>query len=56
MIQPTAGPPTGVVPWKATCHSAMTRPRMSGAALSWIVEFPIAMKETLAHPANSSAT
>jgi hypothetical protein len=29
---------------------------MLGSALSWIVEFPIAMNETLAQPANSSAT
>jgi hypothetical protein len=55
MIQPIAGPPTGVDPWKATCHSPITRPRMLGSALSWIVELPIAMKETLAQPTNSSA-
>ena len=55
MIQPIAGPPTGVVPWKATCQSAITRPRMLGSALSWMVELPIAMKETLAQPTNSSA-
>jgi hypothetical protein len=36
MIQPIAGPPTGVVPWKATCQSAITRPRMLGSELSWI--------------------
>ena len=28
---------------------------MLGSALSWMVELPIAMKETLAQPANSSA-
>jgi hypothetical protein len=55
MIQPIAGPPIGVVPWKATCHSAIARPRMLGSALSWMVELPIAMKETLAQPTNSSA-
>jgi len=42
-------------PWKATCQSAITRPRLLGSALSWMVELPIAMKETLAQPANSSA-
>ncbi|HEY5351786.1 MAG TPA: hypothetical protein VIK57_04975 [Streptosporangiaceae bacterium] len=55
MMTPTAGPPIGVVPWKATCQSAMTRPRMPGSALSWMVEFPIAMNETLAQPTNRSA-
>ncbi len=55
MIAPIAGAPTGVVPWKATCQSAIARPRICGSALSWIVEFPIAMNETLAQPTNSSA-
>ena len=41
--------------WKATCQSASTRPRILGSELSWIVELPIAMKETLAQPTNSSA-
>ncbi len=34
MIAPTIGPPIGVEPWKATNHSDITRPRISGAALS----------------------
>jgi hypothetical protein len=55
MIHPMAGPPMGVVPWKATCHRAMARPRMPGSELSWMVELPIEMNETLAHPTNSSA-
>jgi hypothetical protein len=55
MIQPITGPPTGVVPWKATCQSASTRPRMLGSELSWIVELPIAMNYKLAQPTNSSA-
>ena len=31
---PTIGPPIGVDPWKATNHSDITRPRISGAAPS----------------------
>ena len=56
MIQPISGPPTGVVPWKATCHSAIARPRMFGSELSWMVELPMEMNETLAQPTNSIAT
>ena len=55
MIHPISGPPMGVVPWKATCQSAIARPRMFGSEASWIVELPIAMNETLAQPTNSMA-
>ena len=52
---PISGPPIGVVPWKAIAQSAMTRPRMEGAALSCRVELPRAMNETLAQPTAASA-
>ena len=54
--QPTIGPPIGVDPWKATNHSDMTRPRMSGAAVSWRVELAIDMNEMLPHPTKARAT
>jgi hypothetical protein len=34
ITQPTIGPPIGVDPWKATNHSAITRPRIAGSAFS----------------------
>jgi hypothetical protein len=49
------GPPTGVEPWKATNHSDITRPRISGSAASWRVELPVAMNVMLAPPANARA-
>ena len=54
--QPTIGPPIGVEPWKATNHSDITRPRISGAAVSWRVELAIDMNEMLPQPTNASAT
>ena len=56
ITQPTIGPPIGVEPWKATNHSAITRPRIDGAADSCSVELAVAMKEMLAAPTNPSAT
>ena len=50
------GPPIGVEPWNATNHSDITRPRIAGAAVSWRVAFPVAMKVMLAAPAAASAT
>lgn len=55
MIAPTIGPPTGVEPWKATNHSDITRPRMSGAAVSCSVELPVDMNMMLAAPTSASA-
>ena len=40
---PMAGPPIGVEPWKATNHSAITRPRIVGSAPSCSVELPVDM-------------
>ncbi len=48
MIQPTIGPPIGVEPWKATNHSDITRPRISGSEFSCRVELPVDMNEMLA--------
>ena len=40
ITQPTIGPPIGVEPWKATNQNDITRPRMSGRAVSCSVELP----------------
>ena len=53
---PTSGPPIGVEPWKATNHSDITRPRISGAELSCSVELPVDMKAMLPAPASASAS
>ena len=55
MTPPTSGPPIGVEPWKATNHSDITRPRISGSAVSWSVELPVDMNEMLAPPTSASA-
>ena len=55
-IQPTKGPPTGVDPMNATAHSAMTRPRIEGAAPSCKVAFPVDMKQIAAKPVTAMAT
>jgi hypothetical protein len=54
-MPPIAGPPIGVDPCSATNHSAITRPRISGAAASWSVELPVDMNDTLAAPTTASA-
>jgi hypothetical protein len=49
------GAPIGVLPTNAVDHSAVTRPRNSGAAASWAVLLPVVMKNTLAAPATASS-
>src|SRR3954471_13555554 len=56
LTKPAIGPPIGVEPRKATAHSAMTRPRISGADASCSVLLPLARKLTLAAPTNAIAT
>ena len=51
-----AGPPIGVVPWKASCQSERDRPRIVGLELSWMVELPTETNDTLPHPTNRSPT
>ena len=46
----------GVDPMKATAHSAMTRPRIDGAASSWSVELPVDMNVMAANPVTAMAT
>jgi hypothetical protein len=46
----------GVLPMKATVYSAITRPRISGEAVSWIVVLHITAKKRLAAPVSSSRT
>ena len=53
---PTIGPPIGVEPWKATNHSAITRPRICGSARSCSVALPADMKMTDAAPTSASAS
>src|SRR5581483_5938156 len=49
------GPPTGVDPRKATDHSDITRPRISGAASSWSMVLPSARNVIDAAPTATRA-
>jgi hypothetical protein len=40
------GEPMAVLPTRAIDHSAVTRPRYSGSAASWMVAFPASTKMT----------
>ena len=55
-MKPTMGPPIGVLPRKATVHSAMTRPRICGSALSCSVVLARARNVMLAAPTNTRDT
>lgn len=53
---PMIGLPIGVEPWKATNHSAITRPRMAGSARICSVALPTDMNTTEAPPTSAIAT
>lgn len=45
-----------MLPRKATAHSAITRPRYRGSAVSWRVVLPTARNVTLVAPTTARAT
>ena len=56
LTAPAIGPPIGVEPMNATAHSAITRPRICGAAASCSELLPFDRNDTLAAPTASIAT
>jgi hypothetical protein len=55
-IQPTSGPPSGVVPAIATTSSDTTRPRIAGAEFSCSSEVATDRNDTLDEPRKNSST
>ena len=54
LTQPTIGPPMGVLPSIAMVYTAMTRPRMTGSARSWICELQVARNAICPAPTSTS--
>src|SRR5674476_347738 len=55
-IHPISGEARGVPPMKTAMYSAMTRPRMAGSTLSWIMEFAVVRTVSAESPTGISRT
>jgi len=55
-MTPISTAPIGVEPTNNVVHNAVTRPRISGGAASWMVLLPVVRKAMLAAPTSTAAS